>query len=161
MNSTKLNEWLQVVGLFGVIASLIFVGLQMKQDREIALSTATQARTETTIQNILGMASNPILATALDKIELGESELLKLSERRALTLSGRATLYNLENSHFQFANGFISEEKWVASRESLKDVLRTSYGPRAVYEQNPAQWRVSFQAVVDQLITEIDSEAAR
>ena len=80
MDSAKINEWLQVVGLFGVIASLLFVGLQMKQDREIALSTATQARTETTIQNILGMASNPILATALDKIELGESHMLTLSE---------------------------------------------------------------------------------
>ena len=34
MDSAKLNDWLQVVGLFGVIASLIFVGLQMKQDRD-------------------------------------------------------------------------------------------------------------------------------
>ena len=64
MDSGKLNEWLQVVGLFGVIASLMFVGLQMKQDREIALSAATQARTETTIQSILGMVSNPIFAAA-------------------------------------------------------------------------------------------------
>jgi len=39
--STRLNEWLQVAGLFGVIASLMFVGLQMKQQQEIALSAAT------------------------------------------------------------------------------------------------------------------------
>ena len=160
MDSTKLNEWLQVVGLFGVIASLLFVGLQMKQDREIALSTATQARTETTIQNILGIASNPILATALDKIELGESNLLTASERRAFTLSARATLYNLENSHYQYTAGFIAEEKWTASRESLKDILRRSYGARAAYEANPASWRESFQNVVDELILEIDSEVA-
>ncbi len=160
MDSAKLNEWLQVVGLFGVIASLLFVGLQMKQDREIALSAATQARTETTIQNILGNASNPILATALDKIELGESDLLTLSERRALILSSRATLYNLENSHYQYTNGFISEEKWTASREALKDILRPSHGARATYEANPASHRESFQHVVDELILEIDSEVA-
>jgi hypothetical protein len=35
---SKINDWLQVVGMFGVIASLIFVGLQMKQAHEIALS---------------------------------------------------------------------------------------------------------------------------
>ena len=45
MDSAKLNDWLQVIGLFGVIASLIFVGLQMKQDREIALAGTYQDRT--------------------------------------------------------------------------------------------------------------------
>ena len=160
MDSAKLNDWLHVVGLFGVIASLVFVGLQMKQDREIALSTATQARTETTIQNILGVASNPIMASALDKIELGEINLLTLSERQALMLSSRATLYNLENSHYQYSNGFISQEKWSASREALKDLLRPSYAARATYEANPASWRESFQHVVDELILEIESEVA-
>ena len=158
MDSGKLNEWLQVVGLFGVIASLMFVGLQMKQDREIALSAATQARTETTIQSILGMASNPIFAAALDKIELGESDLLTLSERQAVIQSYRAALYNLENSHYQYISGFISEEKWIASRESLKNMLRPSYGARVTYEMSPASWRASFQQVVDELILEIDSE---
>ena len=160
MNSAKLNEWLQVVGLFGVIASLVFVGLQMRQDREIALSAATQARTETTIQNILGNASNPILASALDKIELGDFETLTLSERQAVHLSYQASLYNLENSHYQYINGFVSEEKWAASREALKRLLRPSYATRATYEANPASMRKSFQQVVDELILEIDSEVA-
>jgi hypothetical protein len=28
MDSAKLNDWLQVVGMFAVVASLIFVGMQ-------------------------------------------------------------------------------------------------------------------------------------
>jgi hypothetical protein len=160
MDSGKLSDWLQVVGLFGVIVSLMFVGLQMKQDRAIALSAATQARTETTIQNILGIASNPILASALDKIELGENESLSLSERQAVFLSYQASLYNLENSHYQYLNGFVSEEKWRASKEALKRMLRPNFGARATYEANPAVWRESFQQVIDALILEIDSEVA-
>lgn len=34
----KLGDWLQIIGLFGVIGSLIFVGLQLKQTQAIALS---------------------------------------------------------------------------------------------------------------------------
>ena len=158
MNSAKLNEWLQVVGLFGVIASLVFVGLQMRQDREIALSAATQARTETTTQNILGIASNPIMASALNKIEAGEYESLLLSERQALRLSSQAVLYNLENSHYQYIKGFIAEEKWTASRAALKEILRRNHYARETYEKSPASWRQSFQQVVDELIREIDSE---
>jgi len=36
MDSAKLNDWMQVVGIFAVVASLIFVGLQLQQDRELA-----------------------------------------------------------------------------------------------------------------------------
>jgi len=36
MDSAKLNDWMQVVGIFALVASLVFVGLQMKQTQEIA-----------------------------------------------------------------------------------------------------------------------------
>ena len=36
MDSGKLNDWLQVGGLFAVLGGLIFVGLQLMQDRQIA-----------------------------------------------------------------------------------------------------------------------------
>ncbi|MDX1507408.1 MAG: hypothetical protein R3358_03945 [Woeseiaceae bacterium] len=38
MKSAEINDWLQVAGLLGVIVSLIFVGIQLKQDRQFALS---------------------------------------------------------------------------------------------------------------------------
>jgi hypothetical protein len=37
MNSEKLRDWLQLVGMAAVVASLVFVGLQIKQSDEIAL----------------------------------------------------------------------------------------------------------------------------
>jgi hypothetical protein len=36
LDSAKLNDWMQVVGIFAVVASLIFVGLQMQLDRRLA-----------------------------------------------------------------------------------------------------------------------------
>ena len=38
MDSAKLNDWMQIFGIFAVVASLIFVGLQMRQDQQIAMS---------------------------------------------------------------------------------------------------------------------------
>jgi len=31
MNSEKVNDWLQLVGMIGIMASLIFVGVQVRQ----------------------------------------------------------------------------------------------------------------------------------
>ena len=37
MDSARLNDWMQVIGIFAVVLSLIFVGLQMRQEQEIAI----------------------------------------------------------------------------------------------------------------------------
>ena len=36
MNGSRIREWLEIVGLMGVIASLVFVGLEVRQSRQIA-----------------------------------------------------------------------------------------------------------------------------
>jgi hypothetical protein len=36
LDSTKLNHWLQILGMFGIMASLVFVGMQVKQTDVIA-----------------------------------------------------------------------------------------------------------------------------
>lgn len=149
-----------MVGIFAVVASLIFVGLQMQLDREIALSAATQARTDTTIQDIAAAASNPIYMSAIDKIELGEVDSLLPSEKRAVFMHGAATLFNFENVHYQYLSGYVTEERWEATREALTGLLRFKHGPRQTYEQNPAAWTESFQIVVDALIAELNSEIA-
>ena len=43
MESSQLNNWMQVAGIFALVASLIFVGLQMQQTHEIALASQYQA----------------------------------------------------------------------------------------------------------------------
>jgi hypothetical protein len=40
MDSAKLNDWLQVIGIFALVASLVFVGLQLKQTQEIGQGEA-------------------------------------------------------------------------------------------------------------------------
>lgn len=42
MNSNRIQDWLQIVGMFGVIASLVFVGLEMRQTKDIAISAGYQ-----------------------------------------------------------------------------------------------------------------------
>ena len=43
MNSERVNDWLQLVGMAAVVASLLFVGLQLKQSQEIAIAAQYQA----------------------------------------------------------------------------------------------------------------------
>ena len=51
MDSAKLNDWMQVVGIFAVVASLVFVGLQMKQSQEIAIAAQYHDRAALAVEN--------------------------------------------------------------------------------------------------------------
>lgn len=46
MDSAKLNDWMQVLGIFALVVSLIFVGLQMRQDRVLAAVESTRSRSD-------------------------------------------------------------------------------------------------------------------
>lgn len=156
MDSAKLNDWLQVIGLFGVIASLIFVGLQMKQDREIALTERFNARSETTIQLYMSMADNPVLRTAREKVRNGARDQLTEDEQAALTYLSQAALTIYENTHFQYVNGYIDDEHWDRTVARIKSDI-VSGNLRREYENSRDQWRRSFQAVMDGLIDEVES----
>jgi len=41
----ELNDWLQVIGLFGVLGGLIFVGLQLSLDRQVAVAERSRGDT--------------------------------------------------------------------------------------------------------------------
>ena len=160
MDSAKLNDWLQVVGLFGVIASLLFVGLQMKQDREITLSSISQARTEATMQTINDHASNPYWMAAMAKVRTGNQASLTPEEQLALGMYGSAALYNFENLHLQYELGFVDHDHWLKARDTLKDIFSRGDGTRAEFERAPENWRTSFRQAAFDIIAEIDEEAA-
>ena len=52
MKKVDIDAWIQFLGMFGVIASLIFVGLEMRQSQTIALAAQNQARVAAISQSV-------------------------------------------------------------------------------------------------------------
>jgi hypothetical protein len=72
LDSAKTNDWAQIVGRFVLVASLLFVGLQMKQVQEIAWAEAYQERAASSIAiSIVGVDSS-LLASGIAKEYAGE-----------------------------------------------------------------------------------------
>jgi len=160
MDSTKLNDWMQVVGIFALVASLVFVGLQMKQSHEIALSEAFQARTDTSVDFAIATADSPLFVSAVSKRIPTNSEPLTVAENFAASRYAQAFLLLSENFHYQYVNGFISEQRWNGGMKTLESMLsRESPMPvRAVYEANPDRWDSDFGRVVEDVISNLDRE---
>jgi len=75
MDSAKLNDWMQVIGFFALVASLIFVGLQIRQDQEIAIVEAMSHRFENAEALTNLVDENPAIWTrGLDGEELSTED---------------------------------------------------------------------------------------
>ena len=169
MNTVKLNDWLQLVGIAAIVASLIFVGLQLKQTQEIAIAAQYQARSThvdgnvgDVLQSAPGMrvvgrnilediqSSNDIPANlkawALDQ---------PVDELAYRGLTAYRSLKGRDNLYFQYQSGFLTEEAWYALRVEFKRELHDPrLWTRILYENDPETWRESFQALINELLNE-------
>ena len=54
MKKVNFDAWVQLIGMISIVASLIFVGMQMQQSQTIALAAQQQSRTEVLVDIIGG-----------------------------------------------------------------------------------------------------------
>ena len=156
MNSQRLNDWLQVVGLFGVIGSLIFVGLQLRQTQAIALSERYENRSAATINTNVGVMSSPEALSGVAKIYRNESDELTMPEAVALEQLIGSLLTMLENNHLQFQQGFLSNEHW---QRNLRELHCTLTVP--LFREIATDWefRDSFKNIISRVLQEIPPDA--
>ncbi len=157
MTSGKLRDWLEIVGIFSVVASLVFVGLQMRQARDISLSQAYQARTTAAAEFSASFAANPVALSGYRKAVQGSDDLSQ-EEYDSLRRMVMAVMYLYDNAHLQYQMGFVSEEFWSTTRASMKvfmepEVIRSMFRDRLPYQGRP-----EFQVVVRTIDAELEAE---
>jgi len=129
MDSAKISDWMQVVGIFALVASLVFVGLQMQQDREIARVMIYQSRASILAEISIAAASSPEALSANIKSSFGEpGKEIQVDDWPAPVTAQDMVLgaYQVnafmaiaDNSFFQYQEGFLPEEHWASVKSSL------------------------------------------
>jgi hypothetical protein len=173
MDSAKLNDWMQVIGIFAVVASLIFVALQMKQSQEIAIADQYQDRADAALEFYLArMQSDLALQMSASNIRdsiaagrLGEATRRSLENEGPEMVAMRSMFYRanitmFDNYHFQYEQGFLFEDAWLGFRARLKSILANDISAE-FYESMRSQFRSSFQAECDQILRELAEERTR
>lgn len=158
---------MQVIGIFAVVASLIFVGLQMKQSQEIAIAAQYQERANAANDVMLSMMENPqgiVLFRApsqLGTFELSEEMTAFMENQSPEQIESRfwgfsALMILYDNNHFQYEAGFLDEDSWTGNRKRMRTVVSSPVN-RAFYKTQNQGYRDRFRLVVDEVISEIES----
>jgi hypothetical protein len=157
MDSAKLNDWMQVVGIFALVASLIFVGLQIRQTYEIAIAATYQARVATSVEMIASSAANERALAAWNKPQTEGLDSLSPEEEWAGRQMALALFFVYDNIHFQYESGFMTADGWAAARVDIKGAMRVLF-LRRYMNSRLEHMRPSFRAVIIEIDKELDAE---
>ncbi len=169
MDSAKLNDWMQVVGIFALVASLIFVGLQMRQEHEIARVMMYQERASSVAEVAIAAAVSPEAMAAMIKSAFGDPNQEILMDGWAGPITAQdmvlgsfqvnAFLALADNSYFQYQEGFLPRDHWMSVRSTLKNTAVRLPFLRYRIAQSLDQQRPEFREELISLIAEIDQLA--
>ena len=161
MDSAKLNEWMQVVGIFAVVVSLIFVGFQLKQSQDIAIAGQNQERQSVAIDYYTWQGQVDELVDGYGARHRGHLEASIGSENsrsdRSIGLAyirSRMRLSIYDNNHLQFELGFMTEESWQPYLYLTRTVCSRGRDEAKVMLNHGDQFREGFRELCMKFVSE-------
>ena len=135
MNEKSLAE---TVGLFAVVASLVFVGMEVRQAAiETRSSTVLQIK-DSWVQFNLAMLENQELFDSM-QIVISNGRESKPKATFIVDAWLRALFHNWSNAYFHYKNGTLDEVQWMAHARDAKVGVQDKY-----VHEFWAEWRHVF-----------------
>jgi hypothetical protein len=156
------------IGAAAIIASLVFVGMQLKLDRNVALAAQYAARSESLRQDLrTQMESDGFIASSIRAWESGErpsywSEgLEEYSQSKNFTnadityllISARIRVLHMDNLYYQYKKDMLDEAFWIKQVASMKNDMRDPVY-KALYFNNPR----GIEGLLNEIVFELSNE---
>ena len=146
----------QIVAVVGIFASLIFVGLQVRQNTKALKATSHHAVTDrfNAMNNMI--ANDTAFARSR---RLGNAACAQLNEDERVSFSFMALGYMriFETLYFQYTNGTLDKKLFDAELKTLKWIA-TQPGFLAWWAGNPISLSAEFRAFIDGFIRDAQKE---
>ena len=144
MKKVSLDVWIQLLGMTGIIASLIFVGLEMRQTQRIAIAGQQQARASANMDTL-----NAFIESGFDH------QAIVWDVNFDYDLSGPEIIYrnNLhnawhmyENDFYSYTQGLMDGSTWSAKLAGIERIYNICLGREIIILEHQYFLRTSGQS---------------
>ena len=120
MNITKVAAWSEIVSSVAILATLVYLALQMQQNTAAIHAETRQAMLEGDMRLLSAIGANPEIM--LDRVSEDE-----LSPKRKIRLHAhlQRVMRSREYHWYQYQNGVLDETTWRTYQSILPSVLGT------------------------------------
>jgi hypothetical protein len=150
-----LDQWAaiaEVIGAVGVIASLVYLAIQIRQNTDMVAANTFQAISSTSSNLVTNMFQTPELIDALLRV-VNEPEEMSQREFLVLDLYFRALTRNFENYYYQHQKGFLDDEIWTGYVKALMEILHLDVG-KEYWGRNKHLFGKSYVEFIDHQLLE-------
>jgi hypothetical protein len=155
MSLEDLGNLGEFVGSIAVLATLIYLAIQIRQNTVATRIQIRQAIADSQFANINSRATDDRLPIIIAKVNANEE--LNPEEEQRLYFHLDATLRQFENIYYHFNAGVLDEENWVSLRYSLERTLRGEK-TRGMWNSMKFAYSEGFREMLDeQLSTSLDA----
>ena len=141
MKKVGLDTSVQLLGMLGVIASLVFVGLEMRQSQRIALVSQMQERSYAFTEAGLDWFSSKFSITPISELTI---------EQKAARNSENVSWFVYEADYFQYSQGLMTESVWQAKLRAMEVNLKRCEYPE-IYEVRSKLVEAEFKSILDNM----------
>lgn len=156
------------IGAAAIVASLVFVGMQLVLDRNVALAEQYAARSESLKDDLrTQMESDGFIDSSIRVWESGErpsywseeleeyaqSKNLSNADIAYLLISTRIRVLHMDNLYYQYTKDMLDESFWTKQVASMKNDMRNPVY-KALYLNNPR----GIEGLVNELVLELEKE---
>ena len=147
ITSTKVNDWLTLIANVAVVGGIVFLAVEISQNNELLRSESRQALVANDLLSLTqGVENADVYVKLVSNEELSAEEQLRLSFIFALDMRNR------EFEYFQYVNGLLDEETWLAYRHVI--LINHSKGRGRVWWNEIGRGIVDpeFAKLIDELL---------
>jgi hypothetical protein len=141
----------EFLGSIGVIASLVYLAIGIRQNTRSVRSSAYQAAVTSSVDVAATIATSEVLPDALSK-GFRDFATLKGPERLRFAAYAYGLFRSYENLYYQHGQGSIESDLWLGFRNMLLRDIKTP-GLAAWWDSQPNIFSPEFQRYVDELRT--------
>lgn len=142
----KIREYVEIIGIFGVIVSLAFVGLQLRQSHEIALAEQYQSRAH----GVMNLLTSTLEANIdVNLIQASTEDLTEAEIFQRISIVNWA-ITSFDNNHYQYELGFLSDDSFQGITNAFRNIILDDFN-RQLFEQQKLNYRPSFVSFVEVL----------
>ncbi len=153
-----LQETLQILGGIGVIASMIYVAIQIRNNGRATRAATFQQLSSSMANHWLTMAYNPEMVSLMLRATDDFDALNRVEKARArFFIMGYAR--NFENAYFQHKIGTLKKRDWVGISADIH-ILFSMPGSRKVWPLVKNRSSLEFQAYIDAIVKAAEAKQA-
>lgn len=145
----------QAVGSLAVVASLVFVGLQVRQNTKANKATTLQMNADYWLTYLTTLADKRF-SDLYSKGALGREE-LDGGQFGQFFILCRATFMGCENQHYQFRAGLLDEDAYRGYEATIGEQIAAFPGVRAMWQLVKHTYGNEFAVFLDKQIASMDA----